>query len=314
MECPSCSSRWDMDNHLPRTSVCGAGHIICHSCCLQRLDNSLFTCICSNAYKIEGVRELNETDLQYKTRCIKVLPPNDQFILMMVDTGTSSQKPNKVEELRPGFMCEDHREPIHSYAEKPFTFVCNRCKYEEYKEINLTYREIPQVVSHLRNQLNEGLKALNNKTRIYREMRDEAKPRQYWANMMNQLDNHYASLYQLFASLHQDAITKLALKSSKLDELAVHYRKEIHQKLNDIRIKKAQVREMQGLPDGELASQNERASLYEIDATEDLSKLAPHMSVLSYQLNYISPQLQDLVSSSIHVDVRSLHSERSLPI
>ena len=254
MECPSCSSIWNYDDHMPRTSICGNGHIICHSCCLQRLDDNIFTCICSNAYRIETVRNFEESELQYKTRCIKVLTPNDQFLLMMFDS-TTTPRSNSVKEVMPGYMCEMHGQPVHSYAEKPFTYVCNRCKYEEYKDINLTYRELPQVVTHLKNQLADGLNALKNKKRINVGMINETKPPEHWRSMMAKMDKHYATFYNLFINLHQNGIIELEIRKSKLETLGEIYRKEILKELNITRIRRAEAGEMQDLPDGMIVMQ-----------------------------------------------------------
>lgn len=312
MECPSCSSSWDMEAHLPRTSQCRMGHIICHTCCLQRLDESnLFTCICGITYRIEAIREREESDLDFRTRIISVLPPNDQFILMMVNG--SGSRPTKVEDVRPGYLCEQHNQPVHSYAEKPFTFVCNQCKLE-YSDINLRYKEIPQVVSHLKNLLTDGKSALENKSRVYHSMKANTLGEAHWLSLGRRVDDHFESLKRLLEGLRTEAFDDLSTRKEKIRTLADILCKPINDKLNEMRINIAKARELQILTDIELAPRYGDASLLEIAASQDLAYLDQHISGISVRLPDVTSNIQDHSRASVNITTRPYEQGRSLPI
>jgi hypothetical protein len=290
------------------------GHIICHACCVQRLDsNNLFTCICGITYRIQAIRELEETDLEFKTRSISVLPPNDQFILMMYNGTTPGPKPTKVEDVTPGYMCEQHGQPVHSFAEKPFTFICNQCKLE-YSDINLRYREIPQIVNHLRDILTDGKKSLENKTRVYHGMKANTLGEKHWLSLTRRMDNHFESLKRLVEDLRTEGLDNLSDRKDKIKALADILCKPINDKLNEQRIHIAEVRELQRLSDMELAPKYGEASLLEIAASQDLAYLNQHVSGISVESVDIARNLNVLSSNSVNISTRPFEKGRSLPI
>ena len=303
-----------METHLPRTSQCRMGHIICNACCLQRLDSSnLFTCICGITYRIEVIRNIEESDLEFKTRSISVLPPNDQFILVMYNSTTAGPRPTRVEDVTPGYLCEQHTQPVHSFAEKPFTFVCNQCKLE-YSEINLRYREIPQIVNHLRNLLTEGKNSLESNTRVYHSMRANTLGEAHWLNLGRRVDDHFESLKRLFEDLRTEALDSLSTRKEKIRVLADILCKPINDKLNEMRINIAEVRELQRLSDIELAPKYDDASLLEIASNQDLAHLDQHISGISVRSVDITPNLQAHSRGSLNISSRPFEQGRSLPI
>lgn len=315
MDCPSCSSIWDIEAHLPRTSQCRMGHIICHTCCLQRLninDSNLFTCICGITYRIEAVRNIEESDQEFKTRCISVLPPNDQFILMMLNAAPGS-RPTRVEDVTPGYLCEQHSMPVHSYAERPFTFVCNQCKLD-YGDINLRYREIPQVVSHLRNLLTDGKNTLEHKSRVYHGMKANTFGTEHWKALTRKVDDHFELLKRLCEDLRMEALVNLSNRKDKIRDLIDMLCRPINDKLNEQRISIAEVRELQRLSDIELASRYGDASLLEIAASQDLAYLEQHVSVIVANSVDINPNLHVQASASVNISTRPFEQGRSLPI
>ena len=256
---------------------------------------------------------MEESDQEYKTRSISILPPNDQFILMMFSSMTAGPRPTKVEDVTPGYMCEHHSQPVHSFAEKPFTFVCNQCKVE-YSEINLQYREIPQIVNHLRNLLTEGKNSLRSKAKVYHSMKVNTLGEAHWLNLGRRVDDYFESLKRSCEDLRIEALDNLSTRKEKIKVLADILCRPINEKLNEMRINIADVKEIQRYSDIELAPKYHDASLLEIASNQDLAHLEQHISGILLRAVDIRPSLQAHSNGSVNISTRPFEQGRSLPI
>ncbi|OMJ92932.1 hypothetical protein SteCoe_4141 [Stentor coeruleus] len=144
MECPKCCSPWNSQERIPRILSCG--HSICELCAKELFRDCKIicsSCQCPHIFSVE--RLFNETDDEYVDKCMSSLSKNFTLLSLI---STQALEPESSNE--PSFelqFCEEHNLPVHSFTEKPFSLVCDKC-IEEIAEYNLVVKPLPEVAHY----------------------------------------------------------------------------------------------------------------------------------------------------------------------
>ena len=153
MECPCCSMPWSSELYIPRILSCG--HTICEPCAKNLFKICKIHCqICKSYHSFNIERQFDDSDESFSSKCINSMSKN--FTLLSLITSRSSainQRSNEIEDIDV-HMCEDHNLPLHSFTEKPYSILCDKC-IEEISEYDLIIKPIPEISNYFTEKLKE---------------------------------------------------------------------------------------------------------------------------------------------------------------
>lgn len=255
MECPKCCSPWNSQERIPRILSCG--HSICELCAKDQFRDCKIicsSCQCPHIFAVD--RLFNETDDEYVDKCMSSLSKN--FTLLSLISTQASEPESLNEHSFELQFCEEHNLPVHSFTEKPFSLVCDKC-IEEIAEYNLVVKPLPEVTHYvnqtikdisynLKKQHQECESVLESYTRMTKSEKESA---------VNKINEYFTQFYTCLDGIKTEfkgELDQILEAQMAVNEKAIIASEE---RTNFIQYIDAQYNYLKGLQDHEIVRYSE---------------------------------------------------------
>ena len=269
MECPVCLNLWNVEEYVPR--ILGCGHSLCQSCIAQLISPPKIECpTCSFQHNFSVPKQSNEPSAGYATRCVESLSKNFTLISLLDSKARPTQPKKPVVVPEPdaagrtftiGQKCPEHKLMIHSFTERPYSLLCDRC-IEGISDLRLAIRPFPQVVAACRSTLEQVGDLLKTRqdgcTQISQGL--IAQSQVSYQEVTQQLEEHFQILKLRLQEIYQEAKTEFTnLVAGRKEELDLRQAslKSVAEALSRT---DSEFRSLDGLTDAQLVSQFERVN------------------------------------------------------
>ena len=301
MECPNCCSVWSSDFYIPRILNCG--HSVCEKCCYSTFEKSSLVCpVCKAVHSFNLDRNFNDTDQVYTQKCVETMSKNFTLLSLISSRPTLSpgQKPSYQWDLSLDQMCPEHDLPIHSYTEKPYSLLCDVC-LEEISGFKLVVKPIPEVVTFLREKLDDTAKSLNDKKhelqQAMRVLNHSAKE-----EALQQMGNYFKNMKLELQNFYKQSKENLKELIAKQETKAQKYTETVQQLKDKLKASDKQCSEFESIPDYQVVSYtNEVNQLLEEVSVPFLLEEPQQLSIQVNPACY--EQLKEMITNSVEISL-----------
>ena len=299
MECPICVNEWSSELYIPRVLNCG--HTICEVCANEFFAICKIKCrICLKFHNFSIDRQHDDSDSSYKKKCIESMSKNFS-LLSLKDVGQIAKiEENESLEFS---LCEEHNLPIHSYTERPYSFLCDIC-IEGIADYRLAIHPMPEIHDYFSNIVSEISKNLESQKKESENIGQNYSKieKNELKRVDEKLANHFLSFYSSLEEIKTEVFNKLDIALAE-QNLAYKQQSDIRDsKKKFICDLKFQLNSIESLEESELAKNCE--NLENLLKTSDFKpEPTERLNILLYTKKAVMTSIHDLLNSSYEIKI-----------
>jgi DUSP domain len=302
MECPRCNYEWSSEKYVPRILSCG--HTICEVCSKDLFKVCKIQCpVCSGYNQFSIDRQFDDSDDSYSRKCIETMSKN--FTLLSIINEKASGNKNKLKndslEVQ---ICEDHDLPMHSYTEKPYSLLCDKC-IEEIQDYGLNILPIPEVTKYFDDILGEILENLSNQKQESEVILDNYARLEKAELEKNEkiLDTHFKIFHENVEETENEMTEKIEKLLLEQQEANSNCIQSINDKKLLIHDLEAQCNYFEELEDNELVKWSESFTNL-LEKSKPPSEPSEKLSVCVQPNKIILGSIKELLDNSYRIDIK----------
>jgi hypothetical protein len=251
--------------------------------------------VCRATHKFKIDRFYNETDEDYRKKCLQSLSKNFSLLSIL----SHDIKSKKSEEFDLNY-CEEHNLPIHSFTEKPASELCDEC-IVEVQEMGLEIKPIPQISQYLDRIIEKILENLAKNKESRENLANSVKVNEH--QEVSRGENIVNTFFQKLVNICDEKLEENSKTLKKLGRELKEKQKGLKEEVDlyktQIESVKNQLNYLKNLKDSDLCRNLE--SVEGLLSNLDLKHFK--VSILQMSSNKSSQNLQEILKTCIKIGI-----------